>query len=125
MHTCIHAYMHDPSIHLRAIHTHTHTHTHTHRSLLSRIFGQASPPGDDLGAGGQLQLHEASGAERPKKIKSRGSARRASYVFEVVHVDGVQYRKSPDFNARLFSRKWSGSCVRARAAGDLSTTHEL
>ena len=106
---------------------HTHTHTHTHRSLLSRILGLASPRGDDLAAGGQSEYeasggqshNEASGAERRKKIKSRGSARHASYVFEVVHADGVQYRKSPHFNARLFSRKWSGSCVCARAAGDL------
>ena len=51
-----------------------------------------------------------TGAERRKKIKRRGSTRQAAYVFEVVHKDGVQYRKSPHFNARLYGRKWLCLC---------------
>ena len=96
--THTHAYTHN---------THTHTHTHTHRSLLSRLFGQAPPTKDgnaEKGAG------EVTGAERRKKIKRRGSTRQAAYVFEVVHKDGVQYRKSPHFNARLYGRKWLCLC---------------
>ena len=41
-----------------------------------------------------------------KKKRVRGNARQATHVFRVVHPDGVQYRKSPDMEARVYTRKW-------------------
>jgi len=57
-------------------------------SLFSRVFGRP-------GGGGQRT-----------KEKVRGTVYQASHVFRVVHPEGVQYRKTPQFEARVYGRKW-------------------
>lgn len=41
-----------------------------------------------------------------KKERVRGNARLATHIFRVVHPDGVQYRRSPNMEDRVYTRKW-------------------
>ena len=63
-------------------------------TIWEKVFGR-----DKRGAGAVL---------RHKKERVRGDVRQATHVFKVVHPDGVQYRKTPNFEAssRVYTRRW-------------------
>ena len=63
-------------------------------SIWEKVFGR-----DRRGVGAVL---------RHQKERVRGDFRQATHVFKVVHPDGVQYRKTPNFEARsrVYTRRW-------------------